>query len=116
MHKVSERVSGRGWPRPSQPGKAGKHRLSLGKVNIGYLTAVAAMPAEGGPLKAGRLRIEQQEQKLQRIGKPDVAEVGRGGQGNRGVAGVECPTQAAVGRTFRGHEQMFAALKPKMFS
>ena len=52
MNKTGERVSGGSRPRPSQPGKAGKHGLGLAKVNVAYVAAVTALPAERRPLES----------------------------------------------------------------
>jgi hypothetical protein len=64
VNEVRERMGGRFRPGPSKPCEAGKHRLSLGKVNVGHLAAVAAVPTEGRPLEAGWFRVEQEQDHL----------------------------------------------------
>jgi hypothetical protein len=51
----------------AKAGEAGKNGLSLGEVNVCDLAAVAPVPAECRPLEAGRLRVEEKKDELQRI-------------------------------------------------
>jgi hypothetical protein len=108
VDEIAERMSGSFRSSSSKSCKTSKHCLGLNEVNVCQLPAVAPMPAERSPLEAGRLRVEEKKDELQRIRQPDVLEVCRRRQGNCGIAGVECSTEPAVGGTLRGHEQMFA--------
>jgi hypothetical protein len=55
------------------------------------------VPTKSGPLEPSRLRVEQEQNKLQCIRQPDVQQVGRLGQRDPRVAGVERTAEAAIG-------------------
>jgi hypothetical protein len=67
VDEIGERMSGRLRSRASKPCKTSKHCLGLNEVNVCHLPAVAPMPAERSPLEAGRLRVEEKKDELQRV-------------------------------------------------
>jgi hypothetical protein len=52
MDKIRERVSRRLRPAAANPGEASEDCLGLGEVDVGELAAVAAVPAQSGPLES----------------------------------------------------------------
>jgi hypothetical protein len=97
VDEIGEGVSGRLGPSSSQARQAGENSLRLDEVDVPDLTAIPPVPAKGCTLEPRRLRVEQEQDELERIRQPDVPEVRRGGKGNPRVPGVERTTEAAVG-------------------
>lgn len=89
MDEIGKGVGCRRRAAATQGREAREHGLGLEKLHVADLAAVAPVPAEGRTLEAGRLRVEEDEQELERIFQADVLEVGRRRERNRRIARVE---------------------------
>jgi hypothetical protein len=67
VDEIGERMSGSFRSSSSKSCKTSKHCLGLSEINVCHLPAVAPVPAERCPLEAGRLRVEEKKDELQRV-------------------------------------------------
>lgn len=102
LNRVEQRresASGDFRSRAPQSGKAGEDGLGLVELNGHDLTAVAPVPAQGGPFE--ELGAAKQEAKAQRVAQVDLRELACSREREVHVAGLEglleAPIRGAVG-------------------
>lgn len=96
VHLPGSRAGGRLWPRTAESREKREHGLGFGEVDA-LLIAIAGVPAKRRAVEPVRLRVEEQQDELERVRQADVIQFrGRRERGRR-VAGVERAANAAVG-------------------
>jgi hypothetical protein len=97
MNQARKRLRGRLRSAPLETRQQAEHGLGLREVDVAIVRNVPAVPPERRPRVLLRLRLENEQQQLERFGEPDVLKLGRSGERDSRVSAVESAPKTAVG-------------------